>query len=481
MKIRTAVAAALAFGLSGIVLAGVSTVPEKPTAEKKLKWWMPRHERAKSLAAKGGYPVVFIGDSITHGWEKRGREIWEKNFSSGDYRALNLGFSGDNTENVLWRIDNGELDGLNPKAVVLLIGTNNTGHRKLADETPLDTVLGVNAIIKRVIAKCPAAKVILMPIFPRGNPDSEVRKRNNYVNRALCLAAKHMWKDKVLWCNINNLLQNKDGTITQEMFPDRLHPSAAGYEIWAKELIPHLDYALGKSDKRPESLYSPPEPGISTVSPTMSTRWLRFNRTENRFAMKRDEVRAAKGRTIDLVMIGDSITHRWENPGKAVFDREFAGKRIINLGFGGDVTQNLIFAIRHGGMLDGYSARYVSLLIGTNNIWGASPEDIAEGIRTLVGLIREKQPGAKIVLMALMPRAQIKKPRPDSAEALAKLPKINELIRPLADGENVIWLDIWGDMFKTGKVDLTIFTDGVHPNERGYEIWAKALKETIHW
>ena len=178
MQFRFFVAAVLALGLSFVLFGGESTTPAKPSSESKLKWWMPRHEHVRALAAKGGYPVVFIGDSITHCWEKSGKAVWDANFATGDFRALNLGFSGDNTENVLWRIDNGELDGLDPKAVVLMIGTNNTGHRKLEEERPIDTVLGVQAIIERVIAKCPNTKVILHPIFPRGLPDSAARGRN---------------------------------------------------------------------------------------------------------------------------------------------------------------------------------------------------------------------------------------------------------------------------------------------------------------
>ena len=86
--------------------------------------------------------------------------------------------------------------------------------------------------------------------------------------------------------------------------------------------------------------------------------------------------------------------------------------------------------------------------------------------------------GAKVVLMALLPRTQLK-PRMGSEAALAKLPKINELIRPFADGENVIWLDLGDKMRKDGKPDTSILTDGVHPNEAGYEIWAQALKEIM--
>ena len=476
MQFRFFVAAVLALGLSFVLFGGESTTPAKPSSEPKLKWWMPRHEHVRALAAKGGYPVVFIGDSITHRWEKSGKAVWDANFATGDFRALNLGFSGDNTENVLWRIDNGELDGLDPKAVVLMIGTNNTGHRKLEEERPIDTVLGVQAIIERVIAKCPNTKVILHPIFPRGLPDSVARGRNAIVNHALSLAAKSAWKGKVLWCNFNGRLQDEKGALSKEMFPDLLHPAASGYEIWAEELKPYLAYALGKRKRPPESRLSPPEPGKMTVTPTLSTRWLRFDAKEKRLAVKRDEALALKGATVDLVMIGDSITHRWEKAGKEVWEKEFAGMRVLDLGFGGDKTQNLIFCIKHGGMLDGYTARLITLLIGTNNIWSSSPEDIAEGIKTLLALIREKQPEAKVVLMALLPRVQIK-PRKGSEEAFPKLPKINELIRPLADGEKVVWLDIGDRLRKDGKPDTSILVDGTHLNAAGYAIWAEELKK----
>jgi beta-glucosidase len=89
----------------------------------------------------------------------------------------------------------------------------------------------VQAIIERVIAKCPNTKVILHPIFPRGLPDSAARGRNAIVNHALSLTAKSAWKGKVLWCNFNGRLQDEKGALSKEMFPDSLHPAASGYEI----------------------------------------------------------------------------------------------------------------------------------------------------------------------------------------------------------------------------------------------------------
>ena len=94
-----------------------SVTPAVPDAPWTKGWWMPRHEQKMQLVKAGGAPIVFLGDSITHFWEDRGRDVWNRYFASGRYRAINLGFSGDRTEHVLWRIEQGELDGYAAKAV----------------------------------------------------------------------------------------------------------------------------------------------------------------------------------------------------------------------------------------------------------------------------------------------------------------------------------------------------------------------------
>ena len=163
--------------------AHLATDPAVPDALWTRGWWISRFEAKKAEAARCDYPVVFLGDSITHGWEGAGASVWTNNFLSGPYRAMNAGFSGDRTEHLLWRLRHGQLDGLDPKAVVLMIGTNNTGHRPLETESVLDTVLGVKAILKELEHRVPSAKVILHPIFPRGETVSDLlRLRIDYVN-----------------------------------------------------------------------------------------------------------------------------------------------------------------------------------------------------------------------------------------------------------------------------------------------------------
>lgn len=457
-------------------MTGRADIPSvTPTDRCDKTWWAKRHENLKAKAAKGGYEVVFLGDSITHFWEKSGKAVWAENFAEGKYKALNCGFAGDATENLLWRIDNGELDGLDPKAFVLLIGTNNTGHRDVRAEPPLDTVLGVKAVIDRLRVKFPKAKIVLHPLLPRGlRPDNAAQVRNDAVNRALFFLTDGT---NVLWCNFNGRL-TKDGWIGKELFPDLLHPAEEGYRIWAAVLKSFLDFVIDGGERPPIT----PRPkwltGPHATTPQVSARWFKAGK-EQRYLVKRNELAANAGRDYDLVMIGDSITHRWEREaersgGLGVFRERFAGRRVLNLGFGGDGTQSILWAIRYGGVLDGYSTRFVTLLIGTNNIRKGTPEEVAEGIRLILEEIRTRQPQARVALMPLLPRGWPK--RLGSDAPLANIPKINELIAPYADGDRVVWLDLRAKFLgPDGRFNPKLYSDYTHPNADGYKIWADAL------
>lgn len=210
-----------------------------------VDWWLPRHEEklaeARKLVAAGDGPeVVFIGDSITQGWEKEGREVWQRHYAG--YHALNLGFGGDRTENVLWRLQHGELDGLAPKVAVLMIGTNNTGHRA---EDPATTAAGIKRLIDEIRQRLPDTKVLLLAVFPRGEkPGDSLRGINERVNRIIAGEADGR---SVYFLNINAALTEPDGTLSKDVMPDLLHPNAKGYAIWQREMQPLLQELLGRS------------------------------------------------------------------------------------------------------------------------------------------------------------------------------------------------------------------------------------------
>jgi beta-glucosidase len=150
-----------------------------------------------------------------------------------------LGFGGDHTENVLWRLRHGEVDGLSPKVAVLMIGTNNTGDR---NDDPQATAAGVKAIIDELRSRLPHTRILLLAIFPREEqPTGFLRRLNERVNAIISGYAdgRH-----VFFANINAAFLNADGTLSREVMPDLLHPQEKGYEIWARSMDPMLKKLL---------------------------------------------------------------------------------------------------------------------------------------------------------------------------------------------------------------------------------------------
>ncbi len=224
-----------------------SVTPAMLNESWAIEWWLPRHEEklaeARKLVAAGQSPeLVFIGDSITQGWEKEGRETWQRHYAA--YHALNLGFGGDRTENVLWRLQHGALDGLAPKVTVLMIGTNNTGHRA---EDPKTTAAGVRRLVKEIRTRLPDTKLLLLAVFPRDEkPGDRLRQINEQVNRLIAGEAdgRHVY-----FLDINAALTEPDGTLSKDVMPDLLHPNEKGYEIWQREMQPLLQKLLGSTDQ----------------------------------------------------------------------------------------------------------------------------------------------------------------------------------------------------------------------------------------
>ena len=235
---RAMVTFLLAAAMAGSVFAQqLSTTPAS-----RGEGWEKRVANDAAKARQGGWELVFIGDSITDFWQNRGKEVWDKYY--GVYRALNLGISADRTEHVLWRLDNGELDGYRPKLLILMIGTNNTGHRPAVQESPEDTAAGIKAILDKIAQKSPDTKVVLHPLFPRGEkPDDSARVRNDKVN---ALIKGYADGKRVVFLDFNKELLEPDGTLTKEMMPDFLHPKAKGYGIWTKAIMPVIKETLGK-------------------------------------------------------------------------------------------------------------------------------------------------------------------------------------------------------------------------------------------
>jgi lysophospholipase L1-like esterase len=218
----------------------IKELPDTPVQAPRDAKWVARHESFIDIAKKGDVDVLFLGDSITDGWRgESGKSVWDKAF--GRLKPANFGIGGDRTEHLLWRIQNGELDGITPKVAVVLIGTNNT-----LNESAEQIAEGIGAIVHTIRVKSPTTKVLVLGIFPRGKTIPNAL--NNKIIEANKFIAKLDDGKNVKYLNIGQKFM-KAGQIPDAIMYDHLQLTAAGYQIWADALTPTLRTMLGAGKK----------------------------------------------------------------------------------------------------------------------------------------------------------------------------------------------------------------------------------------
>lgn len=228
--------------LVSVASADVSTqdpVPDPPTVAKwNTQHWVPvRYKVVKANLVDQECGILFVGDSITEGWETAaGSALWKEHFLP--MKAVNFGVSGDRTESMLWRMEDSKLAVKTPPAYcVLMAGTNNIGYWK-GKQKPEDTVRGIREIAQRLLKAFPKTKLVIMAVTPYGpDPKGEYRKLQEEINERL-LRVK-LPRTHIL--SINDKLLNQDGSFREGMFKDDVHLTAKGYQVWADSLLPLLN------------------------------------------------------------------------------------------------------------------------------------------------------------------------------------------------------------------------------------------------
>ena len=203
-----------------------------PVIRTSLTNWMERHEGFLAEAKAGGIDLLFLGDSITDRWRTLGSNVWNKCYAPR--HAANFGIGGDRTQHVLWRIEHGELDGVTPKVIVLMIGTNNSNSD---DAEPIAEA--IRRIVASLRVKCPEAKVLLLGIFPR-NKKTDKQHQMNKIRQVNAMIAKLDDGKRVRYLNINEKLIGVDGFVHSDVMRDFIHPTEKGYQIWAEAMEPTL-------------------------------------------------------------------------------------------------------------------------------------------------------------------------------------------------------------------------------------------------
>lgn len=456
-----------------------------PTDRLQEPWWAQRHARVLEQAKQhADTPLLLIGDSITQNYDKA--QAPDENFQPtwqtfyGSRGALNLGFSGDGTEHVLWRLANGEVDGLHPKVAVVLIGTNNTGHLQ---HTAEQTQLGIDAVVAAIEQKLPRTHILLLGVLPSA-VSAEKSRRDAQVNQAL--AMRYGDNPRVTYLDVGSIFL-RDGALRTELFYDTrfrlpagaLHPDTQGQRMLAEAIEPTLAKLLGEPPVKPVA-----ELGRDLATSLIPVDWLEQD-SYDWYARHHAALATARSLKPEVVMIGDSITHFWAGPpqaarvsGPASWAWLYGKRPVLNLGFGWDRTQNVLWRIRQG-ELDGLDPRWVVLHIGTNNLTGtaqsraSTPAETAQGVEAVVAEVRQRLPDSKLILMAIMPRGH----RPDSPQR-APIAETNRLLAARFAGDPAVRLvDIAPQMLQPGgALPEALMPDGTHPSEAGYRIWAQALR-----
>lgn len=437
-------------------------------------WWRMRHAAMVKRAQQGNVDLVFVGDSITNAFggepdtgenfHNRGGDTWDLYY--GGRHALNLGISGDRTQHVLWRLDHGEMDNLSPKVVEIMIGTNNSGSNT-ADEI----AEGVEAVVEKAESKAPKAKILLLAIFPRGLANSPERAKLAEVNSKLKMWAR---APRVTFLDIGKVFLDKNGEIPNDVMPDKLHPFACGYRLWAMATEPTLARLLGEKPK------STANPMNSALVPVTQDRdhgvydWA--ERHKSILAYNRAHPDS------DFVFIGDSITHRFGGPpvvdnpnlvGRQVWEKMYGSRKGLNLGYGYDRTENVLWRIEQG-ELDRIHPKAVAILIGTNNMSTNTNDEVVQGILAVASAVHRKLPKSHILLLGILIRGQ--NANDPIRTRVAAVNSMLDKVHP----RYTTFLDIGSKFLNSdGSISNDVMFDFLHPTAKGYQIEADAIEPVL--
>ena len=213
-----------------------------PANRMDEQWWKDRHEANKARIAEGNVDLLLLGDSITHFWDTTGQAV--EAYYYGGRNAVDMGFGGDRTQHLLWRLIDAPMDKIHPKAAMVLIGVNNTG-----DNSPEEIAAGIKANIDKLAELFPDMKILLLDIFPALNNGHAIREKIDGTNALL----PEMFKDypNVTLLDIGGIWLDENGDIPQELMDDGVHPTEYGYKLWGAAVEPVIAEMLGDKAKAP--------------------------------------------------------------------------------------------------------------------------------------------------------------------------------------------------------------------------------------
>ncbi|MEC5143903.1 SGNH/GDSL hydrolase family protein [Chitinophaga sp. 212800010-3] len=421
-----------------------------------LSVMVPEESMIKPLPVRKEAPIVVYGTSIAQGaCASRTGMAWTNILSRKlESPVINLGFSGNGRleKEVLDFV--GELDA----RVFVLDCLPNLVQQEYAGAVLKKRITDA---VSQLQQKHPGTPILLTDHDGYTNEGTNIARKESYERANTTL---HEVMDSLTKAGVKNIYLLTKADIGQdiESMVDGTHPNDIGM----------MNYANAYTKKIREILHMP----AGTTSTTIPITQRRDAATYDWETRHNEVMEYNKTHRPDVVFIGNSITHFWGgNPvarvrnGVTSWNKYFEPKNPLNMGFGWDRVENVLWRVQHG-ELDGIAPHDIVMLIGTNNLQINSDEEITTGIRFLLKEIQARQPSSKIILLAILPRRNME----------GRVAGINKLIGKLADKKNIRFLDAGKQFLKAdGKIDESLFSDGLHPNEAGYEKIAKLIAASL--
>lgn len=414
---------------------------------------------ADAHARAGQIQVVFIGDSITARWTRSpGEKAWAEHFAP--LGALNLGIPADSTQHVLWRLQHGVLDGLKPKAVLLMIGTNNIG----AGHDPESIAQGVWTIVAHVRTVLPTTRVLVQAIFPR----SDKPGLNEQVAKVNALLARLDDGKAVTFIDFGARFLNADGRPDPAVFTDGLHPNKPeGFRIWSEAILPTVQAWVAAEPLAGVPVAASPFTAKDATPSTPAARNDFLDRHRRILAIPADARKRCR-----LLFLGDERMRAWDRVPN-LFRTEYGGLAAQNISIGGSRPENMLWQLANGAV-DGMQPALV--VLHTQEALARNPEEqVVAGMRAVVADLRTRLPQSRILVLGAFPQGD----RPDHPQR-AKIARYNAQLAGLAEAGTVEVLDL-GTAFLTA--DGT-WSKGASPShidftEAAYARWAEAQRAAI--
>ena len=444
--------------MSGSLFAGVRAATPTPQSTDPSSAWCQRFEKKCAALKEKGAPLLLIGDEVTEMWEENGKGMqpFRAYLQKEPMSAVDIGYGGDRTENVLWRLQNGELDGYEPpKAALLMVGANNTLGFTEDEEPPCDTILGIRSIIDTIRERCPETKIFVFAILPCGRtPNDQRRTRNFNVNSALSRLCETLG---ATYYEINSQVMDIDGNFGEDFSYDGLHLNTKGYKVWVKNITKLID-----------PIFFPEE------TPSYKLPLSRFG--EPWWHDRVVEIRSSIGTTTtrpNVVLLGDDLAKGWEEQGAEAAKEAFGTRRVNNAGIEGDALAQIIWRARYS-CLSAFRPALVVLHAGLVDS-ELSVEEFLDAYSDLAAEARAKQSASKIVIMAVPPRGAS-----PNDPMRARIEAINDGLEKLVNHDKTFFVNCNDELLEPdGTLSPEMSPDQIHFSAKAYEIWGSAIKKIL--